>query len=239
MDTNNVAGLNERITLIQGLDPLRVVAQFVATTPNGDPGRIGELRLSARDADGFQQGATNPLIKAWKYNNNYENISQVIGGSRMVAYNATPRFGMVQINDNGVSNEFYIENLGIDKPYKINANNGISFGAMSLPNVVKSETSRLNIQKSDGSYSFYIDYTSAFFPILGSTTGELGLAVSLIPTSGTLTIGSGGNRLSKLFSNNANIAGLAVRADNAAARAAGLIVGEFYRTATGQVMVAF
>ena len=190
--------------------------------------------------DGFQQGATNPLIKAWKYNNNYENISQVIGGSRMVAYNTTPRFGMAQINDNGVSNELYIENLGINKPYKINANNGISFGAMFLPGTVKSETSRLNIQKSDGSYSFYIDYTSAFFPILGSTTGELGLAASLIPTSDNLlTIGSPGNRLSKLFSNSANISGLAVHANNAAARAAGLIVGEFYRTATGQVMVAF
>ena len=189
--------------------------------------------------DGFQQGATNPLIKAWKYNNNYENISQVIGGSRMVAYNTTPRFGMAQINDNGVSNELYIENLGINKPYKINANNGISFGAMFLPGTVKSETSRLNIQKSDGSYSFYIDYTSAFFPILGSTTGELGLAVSLIPTSGSLAIGSAGNRLSKLFSNNANISGLGVYVDNASARASGLIVGEFYRTATGQVMVAF
>lgn len=157
----------------------------------------------------------------------------------MVAYNSTPRFGMVQTNDSGDSNRFYIENLGINKPYRINADNGISFGAMSLPSIVKSETSRLNIEKSNGAYSFYIDYASTYFPTLGSTTGEIGLSTSLIPTSGTLTIGSAGNRLSKLFSNKANISGLAVYADNASARTAGMIVGEFYRTATGQVMVAF
>lgn len=189
--------------------------------------------------DGFHQGATNPRAKAWIYNNAYDRVSEVQGGTRIAAYNKTPRLGLLQVNDDGTFNGLYIENLGIDKPYKFSADNGIEFGNISYAGTVRTTTDRLSFMKKDGSQSFYIDYTSPFFPILGSTTGELGLRTPLIPTDANVTIGNDGSRIKRVYAKSLNLTGLEVFANNSEARNAGWAVGEVYRTAIGQVMVVF
>ena len=142
------------------------------------------INVNAPDThiDGFQQGATNPLVKAWIYNNTYANVSQVIGGSRMVAYNTTPRFGMIQINDDSTTASLYIERGSGAGDYKILADGLIEIPKIktldisATNNIINFKTDgslnnlRLNIDSAIGMYfegsGGYVGFTGDFRPAL-------------------------------------------------------------------------
>lgn len=192
------------------------------------------------DIDGFMQGATNPKAQAWIYNNNYGNVHQKDGGVRLVAYNKTPRFGMLQIDDNGESNSLYLEVDDVTSNYRLVADNRIALGNMSFSGSAKSETNRLHFFKNDDAYSFYVDFSSIYSPCLGSTTGELSINSQFLPLSdNALNIGSAGNRFAKIFSGKLNLSELPVFSDNTAAIAGGLLNGDLYKTLTGALMVVY
>lgn len=200
------------------------------------------INIDAPDTEvnGYFQGATNPRLKSWIYNNTYGNVAQIEGGLRINAYNKTPRFGLTQFNDDKTTNNLYVEVDTSSNNYQILCDNRVELGEMTFGKSAKVKTPRLNFYRNDDKYSFYVDYSSVWFPTLGSTAGELGLGCSLIPTSDNLfTLGSQGNRYGKVFSGNINLSSLNTFADNNAAKGSGLIVGDIYKTATGQLMVVY
>ena len=190
--------------------------------------------------DGYFQGATNARVTAWKYNNGFGNLSYTEGGMVLRQYNSTPRFGLQQINDNGTTESFYLERGVGTGDYKLSCDGKLRLTNTVFDGYTQSNNQLFRMLRSDGSYYFYIDFTSDYFPSLSSSTGELGISATLIPTTdNNINIGSAGNRLGKLYTGRANISSLSTFSDNASAITGGLAIGDLYKTSTGQLMVVF
>lgn len=93
--------------------------------------------------------------------------------------------------------------------------------------------SGLRFEKDIGGYNMHLLLGSD--PIL--TIGKYGSYLPLVDN--VVQIGEPANRISKLYSHTMSVVSLPVFASNAAAKSGGLVVGDFYRTSTGQVMVVF
>ena len=190
--------------------------------------------------DGYFQGATNARVAAWKYNNGFGNLSYTEGGLVLRQYNSTPRFGLQQINDSGATSSFYLERGVGEGDYKLSCDGKLRLANTVFDGTTQSNNPLFQMFRPDGSYNFYIDFTSDYFPSLASSTGELGVSATLIPTTdNNINIGSAGNRLGKLYTGRANISSISTFSDNASAIAGGLIIGDLYKTSTGQLMVVF
>lgn len=103
---------------------------------------------------------------------------------------------------------------------------GINFGTATLP--------------TDGR----IEYAGGSGQLLFRANGAFRLRIASDGTlrpevANTQNLGSVAQPWLKLFANSARLTALPVHADNTAAIAAGLAVGDVYRTSTGQVMVRF
>lgn len=190
--------------------------------------------------DGCFQGATNARVTAWKYNNRFGNLSYTEGGLVLRQYNSTPRFGLQQVNDNGTTASFYLERAVGAEDYKLSCDGKLRLSNTVFDGHTQSNNPLFQMLHPDGSYSFYIDFTSDYFPSLRSSTGELGIGATLIPkTDNNINIGSAGNRLGKLYTGRANISSLSTFSNNASAITGGLAIGDLYKTSTGQLMVVF
>lgn len=190
--------------------------------------------------DGFFQSATNPNSQAWIWNNAYDRVSSLQGGQLIKAYNKTPRLGLSQVNDDGTSANLYIEGSDTHGNYKIVADGRIEIPALSTGSI-RATGGDIGFSSTEGEKNLAITFNPSIdFAYLAAANGIVGFTGTLAPALDNWSnIGTTGNRIKKIFAYSSNLSGLPVHADNTSAIGSGLVVGDLYRTSTGQVMVVF
>ena len=155
---------------------------------------------------GYFQAATNPQVKAWKYNNTYENIDQVEGGLRLRQYNSTPRFGMVQINDNDEPSSLYIEGSGKLGDWKFVADGRVEIPQLSI-GVTRAINSFIGFADRDGNRNLAVTFNDDIdFAFLSGTSGIVGFTGILSPVFDSFSnIGSGSRRVKNIYLANSPI----------------------------------
>lgn len=189
--------------------------------------------------DGYLQGATNPNELAYIFNNTYGNVEQKYGGLRIVQHNSAARFGMLRQNDDGSTSSLFLENDGATN-YKLSCDGRINIQNL-LTNSVRSTTNSLEITSNvDSTEALIIRWHSEYGSYLANSSGSVKHVGNFIPIfSNSYSIGSASNRYTKLFTTEISATGLKIYSNNLDAIAGGLVVGDVYRTSTGQLMVVY
>lgn len=188
--------------------------------------------------EGFFQGATNPRLKSWIYNNTYTNISQTEGGLRLRNYNKTPRLGLLQENDDGSNSSFYIEGYGDTNSHKIVSDGDVIIERASFDTITAKEN-RIEVLDKDKQKSLILLYRDDYNnPILSSSSGVLGFSGGIEPIFDlTYSLGTADSRIKNVHTGSLNLSSLKVFETNADALLGGLVHGDVYSTSLNQLMV--